>query len=92
LIDLEFDSICDPYNLVESMTQAKRTAIICLDVRDYFHVSRFLNFLPQNVLQSDSIGCEFRNTLAQLLHRHLFLVEVEAEGCLVVDVALLWNV
>jgi hypothetical protein len=53
---------------------------------------RLLDLLTEDVLEGDSIGSEFRDTLAELLGSHLVLVEVEAEGGLVVDVALLLNV
>jgi hypothetical protein len=46
----------------------------------------------KDVLEGDGIGGKFGNTLAQLLDRHLVLVEVEAEQRLVVDVRLLLDV
>lgn len=51
-----------------------------------------LNLLAEDVLEGDGVSSEFRNALAELLDGHLVLVEVEAEGSLVVDVALLLNV
>lgn len=51
-----------------------------------------LDLLAQDILERHSIGSEFRDALAQLLHGHLVLVEVEAELGLVVDVALLLQV
>lgn len=43
-------------------------------------------------LEGVGVGGELADTLAQLLDGHLVLVEVEAEGGLVVDVGLLLDV
>lgn len=51
-----------------------------------------LDLLAEDILKGDGISREFRDTLAELLGSHLVLVEVEAEGSLVVDVALLLDV
>ena len=51
-----------------------------------------LDLLAEDVLEGNGISSEFRDTLAELLGGHLVLVEVEAEGSLVVDVALLLDV
>jgi hypothetical protein len=58
------------------------------DIGVYLSLDLFL----ENVLQRDSIRSEFRDTLTELLDRHLLLVEVEAEVGLVIDVRLLFNV
>lgn len=54
--------------------------------------SCLLNLFPENALQCDSISSEFADTFAKLLDCHLFLVEVEAEGRLIVDVASLGDI
>ena len=48
--------------------------------------------LLDNILEGNSVGGEFANALAQLLHGHLLLVEVEAEERLVVNIRLLLDV
>jgi hypothetical protein len=53
------------------------------------HLSKLL---LDDVFEGDSIGGELADTLAELLDGHLVLVEVEAEGSLVVDVGLLLDV
>jgi len=50
------------------------------------------NLLAQDILQGDGISGELADTLAQLLHRHGVLVEVESEVGLVIDVGLLLDV
>jgi hypothetical protein len=69
------------------------------DIRDAYHESSTpygaglcLDLLTQDVLERDSVGGEFRDTLAELLDGQLVLVEVKAEVGLVVDVALLLNI
>lgn len=51
-----------------------------------------LELLAQNILERHGVGGELGDTLAQLLHRHLLLIEVEAEVRLVVQVGTLRNV
>jgi hypothetical protein len=51
-----------------------------------------LNLLAQDVLERDSVRRELGDTLAELLNRHLVLVEVETEVSLVVNVRLLLQV
>lgn len=51
-----------------------------------------LNLGLDDILQRDSISSELADTLTELLNSHLVLVEVEAEGGLVVDVGLLLNI
>ena len=51
-----------------------------------------LDLLAEDILESNCVSGEFRDTLTELLDGHLVLVEVEAELGLVVDVALLLNV
>ena len=51
-----------------------------------------LNLLLKDTLESDSIGCEFRDTFSKLLDSHCLLIEVESEERLIVEVALLWDV
>ena len=51
-----------------------------------------LQLLLENVLEGDGIRGEFADTLAELVHGHGVLVEVEAESGLVVEVGLLLNV
>lgn len=51
-----------------------------------------LDLLSQDVLEGDSIGCELGDAFTELLYCHLFLVEVESETRLVVDVRLLRDV
>ena len=51
-----------------------------------------LDLLLQNILENDSVCSKLRDTLTELLYRHLLLVEVEAECWLVVEVRLLLNV
>ena len=51
-----------------------------------------LNLLLKDTLESDSIGCEFRDTFSQFLDSHCLLIEVESEERLIVEVALLWDV
>ena len=51
-----------------------------------------LDLLSQNILENDSVCSKLRDTLTELLYRHLFLVEVEAECWLVVEVRLLLDV
>lgn len=53
---------------------------------------RLLNLLLENVLEGNGVSRELGDTLAELLDGHLLLVEVEAEGGLVVDVGLLLDV
>lgn len=57
-----------------------------------FEITPLLKLRPDDVLQGDSVGGELADALAQLLDGHLVLVEVKAEGRLVVDVRLLLNV
>lgn len=58
---------------------------------DYLSLLR-LDLLLQQLLQGDGVRRELGDALAQLLHRHLVLVEVEAEERLVVQVAALGDV
>src|ERR1700712_1608326 len=51
-----------------------------------------LELLLQDFLECNGISGELGDTFTELLNRHLVLVEVEAEGCLVVNVRLLLNV
>jgi hypothetical protein len=51
-----------------------------------------LDLLAEDVLESNGISGEFRDTLTELLNGHLVLVEEKAELSLVVDVALLLDV
>jgi hypothetical protein len=51
-----------------------------------------LDLLLEDLLQGHGIRRELGDTLAQLLHSHSLLVEVEAEQSLVVNVALLRDV
>lgn len=51
-----------------------------------------LDLLLQQILQRHRVGRELGDALAQLLNRHLLLVEVEAERGLVVDVRALGDV
>lgn len=51
-----------------------------------------LDLLLQELLQGDGVGRELGDTLPQLLHGHGLLVEVEAEGGLVVEVLALGDV
>ena len=51
-----------------------------------------LNLLSQNALEGNGIGGELGDTFTELLDCHLFLVEVEAEGCLVIDVRLPFDI
>src|SRR3569833_81478 len=51
------------------------------------HVLR-LKLLLQDALERLGVSCKLTDALAQLLYSHLFLVEVEAEQRLVIDVRL----
>lgn len=55
------------------------------------HLS-LLNLLPQDALQRNRISSELADPLAQLVHRHRLLVEVESEQRLIVEIALLLNI
>lgn len=50
------------------------------------------DLLAQDVLQGDGVRGKLGDTLTQLLHGHLLLVEVEAEQRLVVQVGALGDV
>ena len=49
-------------------------------------------FLPQSTLKRNRIRSELADTFPELLNRHSFLVEIEAEKLLVVNVRLLCDV
>ena len=51
-----------------------------------------LDLLLKDVLHGDSVSSELGNTLAELVHGHWLLVEVEAEESLVVNIAALGDV
>lgn len=51
-----------------------------------------LNLLLKDTLESDSIGCEFRDAFSKLLDSHCLLIEVKSEERLIVEVTLLWDV
>lgn len=53
---------------------------------------RALDFLAENVLQSDGISSEFRDAFPEFLHRHCFFVKIESEKRLILNVRLLWDV
>ena len=76
------------------ISNRKIHAFITINQKNRYRTTalRLLDLLTEDVLEGNSIGSEFRDTLAELLGGHLVLVEVEAEGGLVVDVALLLNV
>lgn len=76
------------------ISNRKIHAFITIKQNDRYRTAalRLLDLLTEDVLEGNSIGGEFRDTLAELLGSHLVLVEVEAEGSLVVDVALLLDV
>merc|ERR1711939_1277088 len=76
------------------ISNRKIHAFITIKQNDRYRTAalRLLDLLAEDVLEGNSIGGEFRDTLAELLGSHLVLVEVEAEGSLVVDVALLLDV
>lgn len=48
--------------------------------------------LLEDALEGDGVGSKLADTLAELLDGHLLLVEVEAEGGLVLDVGLALHV
>jgi hypothetical protein len=48
--------------------------------------------MAEDVLQGDSVGSEFRYTLSKLLNSHLILIEVEAEGGLVINISFSLNI
>lgn len=51
-----------------------------------------LDLLPEDALQSNCISSKLANAFSELLNSHLFLVEIEAESRLVVDVGPLGDV
>jgi hypothetical protein len=51
-----------------------------------------LNLGLELILECDSIGGEFADTLTKLLNSHSVLVEVETEVSLVINVSLLLNI
>ena len=53
---------------------------------------RGLDLLLEDVLHGDSVSRKLGDTLAEFVHGHWLLVEVEAEEGLVVDVATLGNI
>lgn len=79
---------------MQAVSNRKIHAFITFKENDRYRTSplRLLNLLAEDVLEGDGISGELGDTLAELLGGHLVLVEVEAEGSLVVDVALLLNV
>jgi len=52
----------------------------------------FLYLLPYDVLQGDGVCGKLGDTFPQFLNSHGLIVEVEAEECFIVDVALLLKV